>query len=237
MLELRDVWAGYGAIQAVRGVSLRVEPGELVAIIGANGAGKTTLLRTISGLTRCQRGDVLLEGRSIARVAPERIVAAGVAHVPQGRAVFATLSVRKNLLLGAYLRYGSDRAEVLRELDRVCELFPVLKEREDQRAGTLSGGQQQMLAIGRALMSRPRLLLLDEPSMGLAPQIVREIFTFIARLAREGPTMLLVEQNARLSLAIADRAYVLHSGAIAMAGPAGALAEQAEVREAYLGGR
>jgi branched-chain amino acid transport system ATP-binding protein len=237
MLEVHEVWSGYGGIDAVRGVSLRVAAGELVTIIGANGAGKTTLLRTISGLTRCQRGDIRFEGQSIATLAPNRIVALGVVHVPQGRAVFASLDVRKNLLLGAYRQFWRDRTGVMRELDRVYELFPVLRLRAEQLAGTLSGGQQQMLAIGRALMSRPRLLLLDEPSMGLAPTVVREIFTFIASLAREGLTMLLVEQNARLSLEVADRAYVLHGGVVGMQGPASELAGRAEVREAYLGGR
>ncbi|MDO8477382.1 MAG: ABC transporter ATP-binding protein [Candidatus Rokubacteria bacterium] len=237
MLELHEVWSGYGGIDAVRGVSMRVAAGELVTIIGANGAGKTTLLRTISGLTRCRRGDIRFEGQSIATLAPDRVVALGVVHVPQGRAVFASLDVRKNLLLGAYRQFWRDRPGVMRELDRVYELFPVLRLRAEQLAGTLSGGQQQMLAIGRALMSRPRLLLLDEPSMGLAPTVVREIFTFIAGLAREGLTMLLVEQNARLSLEVADRAYVLHGGVVAMEGPASELAGRAEVREAYLGGR
>jgi branched-chain amino acid transport system ATP-binding protein len=237
MLELRDVWSGYGNIDVVRGVSLQIARGEVVAIIGANGVGKTTLLRTISGLTRCRRGDMRLEGGSLVGLAPDRVVAAGVAHVPQGRAVFASLSVRKNLLLGGYRWYRRDRSGVLRDLDRVCELFAILKVRAGQLAGTLSGGQQQMLAIGRALMSRPRLLLLDEPSMGLAPTVVREIFTFIATLAREGPTMLLVEQNARLSLEVADRAYVMHGGAVVMDGRAAELADRPEVRQAYLGGR
>jgi branched-chain amino acid transport system ATP-binding protein len=237
VLEVRDVWSGYGRIAAVRGVSLRVAAGELVAIIGANGAGKTTLLRTISGLNRCQRGDIRFEGQSIAALAPNRVVGLGVVHVPQGRAVFGSLDVRKNLLLGAYRHFRHDRAGAMRELDRVHALFPALRQRAEQPAGTLSGGQQQMLAIGRALMSRPRLLLLDEPSMGLAPTVVREIYTFIASLARDGLTMLLVEQNARLSLEVADRAYVLHGGEVAMEGPAAELAGRGEVRDAYLGGR
>ncbi len=237
LLEVHNVHVYYGRIQALRGVSLEVHEGEIVALIGANGAGKTTLLRAISGLLYPREGDIRFQGRSIRGLFPEQIVALGISHVPERRQLFTTMSVLDNLILGAYYRYrqGEDRAAIRDDLEMVFSTFPILKERQQQRAGTLSGGQQQMLAIGRALMARPRLLLLDEPSLGLAPLLVRELFRVIAHLRDRGMTVLLVEQNARAALRVADRGYVLDTGSIALSGTAQSLADNAEVQRTYLG--
>ena len=233
MLELTDVHVQYGNIRSLRGVTLRVAEGELVALIGSNGAGKTTTLRTISGLLRPSPGAITFEGADIHRASTDRIVALGISHCPEGRRIFGSLSVRENLVLGAVSR--SDQAAIATDMEMVFELFPLLQERLRQAGGTLSGGEQQMLAIGRALMARPRLLLLDEPSMGLAPVLVEQIFATIAEVNRQGTTMLLVEQNAAMALSIAHRGYVLETGAVVLSGTAGQLAENAEVRRAYLG--
>jgi branched-chain amino acid transport system ATP-binding protein len=232
LLELQDVQVAFGAIRAVRGVSLRVEPGEIVTLIGANGAGKTTTLRTISGLLRPTSGQILYDGRAIESLAPHLIVRSGLVQVPEGRGIFSNLTVDENLSLGAYSRRDE---EVRDDRERVLQIFPRIRERLSQVAGTLSGGEQQMLAIGRALLARPRLLLLDEPSLGLAPQIVQQIFEIIADINRTGTTILLVEQNARMALKVANRAYVLEVGQIIMEGSAAELAASDEVRKAYLG--
>jgi branched-chain amino acid transport system ATP-binding protein len=234
MLAIDNVAVYYGGIQALKGVSLHVEPGELLAIIGANGAGKTTLLRTVSGVLRARSGSIRFEDRELTRLSPFQIVSLGIAHSPEGRQLFGGLTVLENLRLGAVQR--SDRAAIARDLAYVFELFPVLKERGVQRAGTLSGGEQQMLAIGRALMARPRLLLLDEPSLGLAPLLVERIFGVIARLKSEHVTLVLVEQNARMALEVADRAYVMETGQIKLHGLASELAKDPAVERAYLGG-
>ncbi|MFQ5401473.1 MAG: ABC transporter ATP-binding protein [Anaerolineae bacterium] len=233
MLKLDDVTAGYGPITALRHVSLAVQPGEVVALLGANGAGKTTLLRTISGLVRPSTGTVAYNGRQIDRIPPDRIVALGLAHVPEGRQIFPELTVAENLRLGAYRR--RDRAQVKHDLARALDIFPILQERYSQPGGTLSGGEQQMLAIARALMAAPRLLLLDEPSMGLAPLIVQRIFAVIAQIHAEGVTVLMAEQNARMALAAANRAYVLQSGTIRLHGPTAELRHNPEVQHLYLG--
>ena len=233
MLRLERVSAAYGRIQALRGVSLEVPAGSVVALLGANGAGKTTTLRVISGLLRPTDGAVFFEGRRIDRLPPEVIVRLGVAHVPEGRQVFADLTVGENLILGAYAR--RDRRNVPADLERVFELFPVLRERRKQLAGTLSGGEQQMLAIGRALMARPRLLLLDEPSLGLAPMVAREIFRTVRRVNAEGTTVLLVEQDASRALQVAQTAYVLQTGQVVLWGPAAELRQNEAVRRSYLG--
>lgn len=233
LLELRQVHAGYGPLEVLRGVSLRVEEGQIVTLIGANGAGKSTTLMTISGLIRARSGEVLYGGVSLRQAAPHQIVAQGLCQVPEGRRVFAELTVLENLELGAYTR--RDRAGVAGDLEQVCELFPRLRERAGQKAGTLSGGEQQMLAIGRALMARPRLLLLDEPSLGLAPVLVQRIFAVIRELNQRGTTILLVEQNANEALQIAHRGYVMETGRIALEDQAGALLRNPQVREAYLG--
>ncbi len=236
MLILRSAETYYGNVQALKGISLHVNEGEIVALIGANGAGKTTTLRTISGLLSPRRGSVTFRGRSIAGSAPETIVRAGISQVPEGRRLFAPLSVWDNLLLGAYhLSRREKRSQMRESLERVYSLFPVLRERTPQLAGTLSGGEQQMLAIGRALMSQPQLLLLDEPSLGLAPRAARAIFEAIPRFRSQGLTVLLVEQNARAALQIADRAYVLETGRVVMEGSAKELLNQREVQRAYLG--
>jgi branched-chain amino acid transport system ATP-binding protein len=233
-LEVRAIGAAYGPVSALEDVSLDVAPGELVALLGANGAGKTTTLRTIVGLMRPLKGSVVYGGETIDGLAPHEIVARGVAMVPEGRHVFPRSTVLENLELGAYTRR---RPQTLKaNLDRAFSLFPRLAERREQLAGSLSGGEQQMLAIGRALMSEPQLLLLDEPSMGLAPKIVDDIFTLILDLNRSGTTILLVEQNASLSLEIASRAYVLERGRITVSGPAAELADDPQIMEAYLGG-
>jgi branched-chain amino acid transport system ATP-binding protein len=229
-LAALDVY--YGEIHALRGVALEVQGGEIVTILGNNGAGKTTTLKTVSGLLVPRRGTVSLEGRPLHGVPPHEIVARGIAHVPEGRRIFNRLTVRENLAMGAYLR-RDDGVEI--DVERVFALFPRLKERMTQVAGTLSGGEQQMLAIGRALMARPRLLLLDEPSMGLAPVLVEQIFATIVSINQQGTTILLVEQNAAMALSIAHRGYVLETGSVVLSGSAGDLAENAQVRRAYLG--
>jgi branched-chain amino acid transport system ATP-binding protein len=232
MLRLDGLDVYYGEIHALRGVALDVREREIVALLGNNGAGKSTTLKTISGLLRPRRGTISFEDTPLAGVAPHDIVARGIAHVPEGRRIFNRLSVRENLTMGAYLRHD---AGVAGDLDRVFDLFPRLKERIAQVAGTLSGGEQQMLAIGRALMANPRLLLLDEPSMGLAPVLVEQIFATIDSINRQGTTILLVEQNAAMALSIAHRGYVLETGVIVLTGSAVELAGNADVRRAYLG--
>jgi branched-chain amino acid transport system ATP-binding protein len=236
LLETRNVSTFYGQIQALDNVQLRVGEGEIVAIIGANGAGKTTLLNTICGVHPPRDGKVLFCDRDITHLPAERIVRLGVSHVPERRQVFGTMSTLDNLILGAYHRYGKEKKEDIEaDMEYIFELFPILKERQKQMAGTLSGGEQQMLAIGRGLMARPQLLLLDEPSLGLAPLLVREIFRVMAELREHGTTILLVEQNARASLRIADRAYVLETGNVALEGAAEELLADERVRSAYLG--
>ncbi|MBE3576996.1 MAG: ABC transporter ATP-binding protein [Limnochordales bacterium] len=234
MLELQDLHVYYGGIHALKGISLVVEPAEIVTLIGANGAGKSTTLRAISGLVRARSGKILWDGKPIHGLRADDIVARGIVHVPEGRRIFATMTVRENLDLGAYLR--RDRRGIEADREMVYHLFPRLKERERQLAGTLSGGEQQMLAIGRGLMAKPRLLLLDEPSMGLAPLLVAEIFRVIQEINKAGTTILLVEQNANQALRIGHRAYVLQSGELVMAGAAQEVAANPEVRRAYLGG-
>jgi branched-chain amino acid transport system ATP-binding protein len=233
MLELHDVHVGYGNIRALHGVSLRVAEGELVALIGSNGAGKTTTLRSISGLLRPSAGSITFEGTEIHRAPTDRIVALGISHCPEGRRVFGSLTVRENLALGAVSR--SNREAIAADLEMVFDLFPLLKLRLRQTGGTLSGGEQQMLAIGRALMSRPRLLLLDEPSLGLAPILVERIFETIASLKRQGRTILLVEQNVHHALDVADRAYVMETGRITLEGGAAVLRRDPQVERSYLG--
>jgi branched-chain amino acid transport system ATP-binding protein len=234
VLTLQDVRVFYGAIQAVKGISLEVRERELVTIVGANGAGKTTTLRTISGIYRPTTGSITFEGKNLAALPSHEIVALGISQAPEGRQIFGSLSVRDNLMLGATRR--ADRAGIAQELDYLVSLFPVLGERMNQSGGTLSGGEQQMLAIARALMAKPRLLLLDEPSLRLAPMLVNRIFAVISRLRETGVTILLVEQNARKALEIADRAYVMETGRIIMAGDASDLAANPEIEKAYLGG-
>jgi branched-chain amino acid transport system ATP-binding protein len=233
LLRIDDLTVRYGAIEALSGVSLDVREGEVVTLIGANGAGKSTLLMTVSGLLRAARGAIVFAGQDITRAAPHRIVRMGVAHVPEGRRIFSDLSVEDNLELGAYAR--SSAREVREDRDRVYGLFPQLARMRGRRAGTLSGGEQQMLSIGRGLMARPRLLLLDEPSLGLAPVLVIEIFKALQEINREGATILLVEQNAHMALRIAHRGYVLESGRLALSGTARELEGNPRVREAYLG--
>jgi branched-chain amino acid transport system ATP-binding protein len=235
MLELRDVEVAYGNIRALKGISLTVAEGELVTLIGANGAGKSTTLKTISGLLRPKSGTLLYRNQMLERLPPHKIVALGISHCPEGRHVFGRLTVTENLRLGAALRGRQDRQKVQDDIEYVYKLFPVLKERSTQLAGTLSGGEQQMLAIGRALMSRPRLLLLDEPSLGLAPILVSLIFDTIQQLKQEGVTILLVEQNARLALDIADRAYVMETGHVGLQGLASELKHNPQVEQTYLG--
>ena len=236
MLRIQNLSAGYGSLNVLRRLSLHVKPGEIVTIIGANGAGKSTLLRTITGLLRASSGEVLFQGEDIQRIPPEQVVFRGCSLVPEGRQVFAAMPVKENLLLGAYVQYKRGKHdEVAHDLDRVFGLFPVLKQREHQLAGTLSGGEQQMLAIGRALMARPSLIMLDEPSMGLAPLIVRDIFHIIVKIRDAGSTVLLVEQNARSALKIANRGYVLETGRIILEGAAEDLLANREIQRAYLG--
>ena len=232
-LAVRDLVVRYGPITALHGVSLEIRDGEIVTLIGSNGAGKTTLLRTISGLIRPAAGTILLDERPLNRRRADQIVAMGISHVPEGRQIFANLSVGENLMLGGYLRH---KHEARQGLERIYGLFPVLAERRDQRAGTLSGGEQQMLAIGRALMARPKILLLDEPSLGLAPLIVRKIFQIIREINSAGTTIFLVEQNAHMALALAHRAYVLQTGQVILSGDARQLLDDPKVKEAYLGG-
>lgn len=233
LLEVRNLKVAYGGIVAVRGIDLDVAAGELVALIGANGAGKTTTLKALAGMLRPSGGSVHYDGGSITHEPSHRLVQRGIALVPEGRGVFARLTVEENLGMGAYIR--DDRHEVRADLDRIYALFPRLKERRAQTAGTLSGGEQQMVAIGRAMMSRPKLLLLDEPSMGLAPLMVQKIFEVIASISAQGVTILLVEQNARLALQAAARGYVMESGAVTLTDTASTLLESEQVRQAYLG--
>lgn len=233
MLEFRDVGVHYGAIQALKGVSFSVAPKKIVTLIGANGAGKSTTLRAISGLNAPSRGEILFEGQSIGGLRADRIVQLGISQAPEGRGIFANMSVEENLTLGAYLR--KDKKEIQDDIEKMFELFPRIKERVWQNAGTLSGGEQQMLAIARALMSRPKLLLLDEPSLGLAPQIIEKIFETIVKVNEQGTTVLLVEQNALLALEVAHYALVLETGKIKMHGEARELLHSEEIRKAYLG--
>lgn len=233
MLEVKDIHSYYGNIHALKGISLTVEKGEIVTLIGANGAGKTTTLRSISGLLHPRQGQIFLEGEDITHIMPHKLVYKGMAMVPEGRGVFAKLTVQENLEMGAYSR--TDKAGVKRDFERVFALFPRLKERRNQVAGTLSGGEQQMLATGRAMMADPRILLLDEPSMGLAPVLVESVFDAIQQINKEGTTILLVEQNALMALSIADRGYVLQTGQIVLHDKAENLKQNEMVQKAYLG--
>ncbi|MDR0139328.1 ABC transporter ATP-binding protein [Metabacillus idriensis] len=234
MLKVNGINVYYGNIQAIKDVSLEINQGEIVTLIGANGAGKSTLLKTISGLLKPKKGEVLFQEKSIAGKAAQTIVKQGISHVPEGRRVFANMTVEENLELGAYLR--KDKAEIKRDFEKVFELFPRLLERKKQQAGTLSGGEQQMLAMGRALMARPKLLLLDEPSMGLAPLLVKTIFRIIEEINKTGTTILLVEQNANMALSIADRVYVIETGKVVLSGTAEELNASDQLKMAYLGG-
>jgi branched-chain amino acid transport system ATP-binding protein len=234
LLEVNDLYVSYGAIRALHGISFHVDEGEVVTLIGANGAGKSTTLRTISGLLPVDRGSIVYNGEEITGAEASRIVRKGVIQVPEGRRIFSPLTVRENLDMGAYTRRDAD--EIQASMDYVFQLFPRMKERLEQTGGTLSGGEQQMLAVGRALMAKPKLLLMDEPSMGLAPILVEEIFDIIKEISQEGVTILLVEQNAHMALSVADRGYVLETGAIELEGSAKELAENESVQAAYLGG-
>lgn len=234
MLVLENVNVYYGAIHALKGISMEVNEGEIVTLIGSNGAGKSTSLKTISGLLRPKEGTIKFNGADLTQIQPQEIVSQGISQVPEGRHVFTNMTVLENLELGAYLR--KDKAETKEDIEKVYTLFPRLKERKGQLSGTLSGGEQQMLAMGRALMSHPKLLLLDEPSMGLAPILVKQIFSIIQEINKTGTTVLLVEQNAHMALSIADRAYVLETGKIVLSGKADELASSKEVQKAYLGG-
>ncbi len=233
MLSVKDLKVHYGAIQALRGISFEVNEGEIVTLIGSNGAGKTTTLHAVSNIITKTSGTIIFEERDITQIAPDEIVKCGLVQVPEGRRVFANLTVKENLEMGAFTR--KDTKEIRNDMEKVYVLFPRLKERMRQLSGTLSGGEQQMLAMGRALMSKPRLLLLDEPSMGLAPILVEEIFSIVKEINKEGTTILLVEQNAYKALAIADRAYILETGAIAKSGKAAELIADEDVKKAYLG--
>ena len=233
MLEVKDLEVYYGVIQAIKGVSFHVEKGEVIALIGANGAGKTTILHTVTGLLSPKKGSVIFQGKDITKTPAHKIVSMGMAHVPEGRRVFAELSVYENLKMGAYTR--TDKAEIEESLKNVYKRFPRLEERKNQMAGTLSGGEQQMLAMGRALMSKPGIILMDEPSMGLSPILVNEIFDIIRSVSESGTTVLLVEQNAKKALSIADRAYVLETGNITLEGNAKDLLEDDSIKKAYLG--
>lgn len=235
LLEVKNLEVYYGVIRALKGVSLKVNKGEVVALIGANGAGKTTILHTITGLVPSKSGSIMYDGNELTKIPAHRIVSLGMAHVPEGRRIFQELTVYKNLMLGAYTRKDG-KAEIEKTLQSVYEHFPRLLERKDQVAGTLSGGEQQMLAMGRAMMSHPRLLMLDEPSMGLSPLLVDQVFDIIKHFHQIGTTILLVEQNASKSLSISDRAYVLENGAIAYSGTGKELAESDDIKKAYLGG-
>jgi len=234
LLEVKDLNVYYGAIHALQGISFHVEKGEIVTLIGANGAGKSTTLNTISGLVRARSGGIKFKGQEITTTPPYEIVSMGIVQVPEGRKIFAPLTVRENLDMGAFSR--NDRAAIEQSMERVFKSFPRLKERLDQYGGTLSGGEQQMLAIGRGLMANPELLLLDEPSMGLAPVLIEEIFDIIQEIHNQGTSILLVEQNAQMALSVASRAYVLETGRIVLEGPAREVADNPEVKVAYLGG-
>lgn len=233
MLDIKNLSVSYGAIDAVKGISLHVDDGEIVSLIGANGAGKTTTLHTITGLVPAKSGSIVFNGQDLLKTKANKIVTLGMAHVPEGRHVFTRMSVQENLEMGAYSL--KDTSHVAEDLDKVYTYFPRLKERRRQLAGTLSGGEQQMVAMGRAMMSRPNTILMDEPSMGLSPKLVKEIFRIIEKLHEEGITVLLVEQNAKMALSIADRAYVLETGRITMEGKASDLLHDEKVRKAYLG--
>lgn len=233
MLEINDIEVYYGMIQAIKGVSFEVNEGEVVSLIGANGAGKTTILHTITGLISPKKGSVIFEGKDITKIPAHKIVSLGMAHVPEGRRVFAELSVYENLRMGAYTR--KDKAEIAKTLEMVYKRFPRLEERKNQLAGTLSGGEQQMLAMGRALMSHPKIIVMDEPSMGLSPIFVNEVFDIIKEVSASGTTVLLVEQNAKKALSIADRAYVLETGKIVLEGDAKVLMNDESIKKAYLG--
>lgn len=233
LLEIKDLEVNYGVIKAIRGVSFDVNEGEIIALIGANGAGKTTILHTITGLIQAKKGSIVFDGKELTKTPPHKIVSMGMAHVPEGRRIFQQLSVLENLKLGAYTR--KDKSEIASTLKMVYERFPRLEERKNQVAGTLSGGEQQMLAMGRALMSKPRIILMDEPSMGLSPLLVSEIFDIIKVINESGTTVLLVEQNAKKALSIADRAYVLETGKITLSGDAKDLINDESVKKAYLG--
>lgn len=232
MLDVKDLKVNYGMIQAVKGISFKVNDGNIVALIGANGAGKTTTMHTVSGLIKASAGSIIFDNSDINKVPAHKIVSLGIVHCPEGRRVFASQTVEENLKLGAYIRND----DISKDLDNVFNLFPRLKERRKQLAGTLSGGEQQMLAMGRALMSKPKLLLLDEPSMGLSPLLVKEIFSIIKEINKQGTTVLLVEQNAKMALEIADYAYVIETGKIVLEGTGEELAASEKVRKAYLGG-
>lgn len=237
LLEVKGINTYYGNIRALRDVSLHVDEGEIVAVIGANGAGKTTLLNTLSGILHAESGEIHLERKPITELSPDKIVRLGISQVPERRQVFSTLNVRDNLLLGAYVRHGKvPTKEIQNDMDFVFETFPVLNDRQKQMGGTLSGGEQQMLALGRGLMAKPKLLLLDEPSLGLAPLLVREIFRVAGELREHGTTILLVEQNARAALQLADRGYVLETGRVVLEGTSEELLDDERVQEAYLGG-
>ncbi len=233
MLEVKDLKVNYGAVEALRGISLSVNSGEIVSLIGANGAGKTTTLHAITGLIPIREGSVMYDGHDLLKIAPSKIVTMGIAHVPEGRQVFTRMTVEENLIMGAYFR--KDSLHVAKDLEVVYQRFPRLKERARQSAGTLSGGEQQMLAMGRAMMSNPKLIVMDEPSMGLSPLLVDEVFDIIRTMHAAGITILLVEQNARMALSISDRAYVLENGVISMSGNARELLSDPKVRKAYLG--
>lgn len=233
LLEIKDLEVSYGVIKAIKGVSFDVNEGEIIALIGANGAGKTTILHTITGLIQAKKGSIVFDGKELTKTPPHKIVSMGMAHVPEGRRIFQQLSVLENLKLGAYTR--KDKSEIASTLKMVYERFPRLEERKNQVAGTLSGGEQQMLAMGRALMSKPRIILMDEPSMGLSPLLVSEIFDIIKVINESGTTVLLVEQNAKKALSIADRAYVLETGKITLSGDAKDLINDESVKKAYLG--
>ena len=233
MLEVKDLQVYYGMIQALKGVSFEVNQGEVIALIGANGAGKTTTLHTLTGLLPAKHGSIMFEGKDITKMPAHKIVEMGIAHVPEGRRVFSQLSVYENLKMGAYTR--KDKKEIAEDLENVYKRFPRLEERKNQRAGTLSGGEQQMLAMGRALMSNPKMIVMDEPSMGLSPIFVNEIFDIIEKVSAGGTTVLLVEQNAKKALSIADRAYVLETGKIVLSGDAKILMNDDSIKKAYLG--
>lgn len=233
MLEVKDLQVYYGVIQALKGISFHVNQGEVIALIGANGAGKTTTLQTLTGILSPKSGSIVFEGKDLTRTPAHKIVEMGMAHVPEGRRVFAQLSVLQNLMMGAYTR--KDKEEITQTLETVFDRFPRLKERQNQMAGTLSGGEQQMLAMGRALMSHPKIILMDEPSMGLSPIFVNEIFDIIQEVSKSGTTVLLVEQNAKKALSIADRAYVLETGKIVLEGKASDLLNNDSIKKAYLG--
>lgn len=233
MLEVSNLKVNYGMIQAIKGISFKVEEGEIIALIGANGAGKTTTLHTVSGLLKAREGSILFNGKELTKTQPHKIVGMGMAHVPEGRRIFQQLTVYENLILGAYTR--SDKKEIAENLEMIYKRFPRLEERKKQIAGTLSGGEQQMLAMGRALMSNPKIVLMDEPSMGLSPLLVSEIFDIIQSINKSGTTVLLVEQNAKKALSIANRAYVLETGKIVLEGDAKELMNNDQIKKAYLG--